>query len=46
MLDRDALNPLANIDPLRHKLLRAKEIYPEIAETLIPLNDRDILKNP
>ncbi len=28
MLDKDALNPLADVDPLRHKLLRAQEIYP------------------
>lgn len=46
MLDKDALNPLAGLDPLRHKLMRAKEVYPQLHSLVIPLDDRDILKNP
>lgn len=45
MLEKDALNPLADVDPLRHKLLRAKELYPQLHKLEIPLDDRDILRN-
>lgn len=46
MLEKDALNPLADVDPLRHKLLRAKELYPQLHKLEIPLDDRDIIKSP